>query len=216
MLTAEVQTPIPQCPSTILDTHHILNTLLVQSLLLHGGLSHNGTVVDNILGELSRRNTLGIQAINVMISPVLRLRLEPEQRSQDEDLCTNKQEHDLSTPVELIGVDEVGEHGRQHKRSELLANKTKSNSLGTRSLSSGFLSDSPSEATNCTGVKHRPGDHEGEEGGVGGCVGSPCEGGSGDDDGPAAEKCTASDEGLSTRKDIGDADGDAVGEELES
>lgn len=122
-----------------------------------------------------------------MVSPVLRLRLEPEQSCQDENLGTNKQEHNLAAPVQLIRVDKVWKHGRQHERRELLAHQTEGDGLGTRRLRGRLLSNGPAEAAHCRRVKHRPCDHEGEEGRVGGVVGLASERGPGDDDGPAAE-----------------------------
>ena len=170
---------------------------------------------NNVLRELSGRNTTSIQAVNIVISPVLGLRLEPEETSKNKDLSTNKQKHDPATPVQLIRVDKVGKDGRQHKSSKLLANKTESDSLGTCSLGSSLLCNSPTKATDSSSIEHRPCNHECEKGGVGGVVTGADHRCAGNDDGPASEECTTSDEGLSAREDVGNGDGDEVGEELE-
>lgn len=183
-------------------------------LLLCTWLLNNGSVVDHILGKLSWGDSLGVETINIVVGPVLCLRLEPEQNSKNEDFGADKQKHDLSAPVQLIGVDEKGEHRRQHKSRELLADEAECNSLGSRCLRGGFLSDGPSETTNSSGVKHRPCDHEHKEGGIRSSVGGACHGSASNDDGPTTEQCSASDEGLSAGKDVGDGDGNAVGEEL--
>ncbi|KAI6774019.1 hypothetical protein HG531_000868 [Fusarium graminearum] len=150
-----------------------------------------------------------------MVCSVLGLRLEPKQSSKNKNFSSNKQEHDLSAPVQLIGVDEVWEHGGQHKSCKLLAHKTESNGLGTGGLRSSLLSDGPAEATDGGSVQHRPCDHECEKSSIGGMVGCTSHRGSGDDDRPAAKECTASNKRLSSRKDIGYGNGNAVGEELE-
>lgn len=45
-----------------------------------------------------------------MVSAVLRLWLEEEERGQDQDLGADEEEHDLATPVQLIRVDEEWEN----------------------------------------------------------------------------------------------------------
>ncbi|KAI6777436.1 hypothetical protein HG530_001381 [Fusarium avenaceum] len=137
--------------------------------LLCTWLLNNGSVVDHILGKLSWRYSLGVEAINIV-----------------------------------------------HESRELLADEAECNSLGSCCLRGGFLSDGPSETTNSRSVKHRPCDHEHKEGGIRSSVGGACHGSACNDDGPTTEQCSASDEGLSAGKDVGDCDGNAVGEELKS
>ena len=158
-------------PFSCAEFPHPINTIsTIQLPVLSLWLLNNSIVLNNVLRELSGRNTTSIQAVNIVISPVLGLRLEPEETSKNKDLSTNKQEHDLSTPVQLIRVDEVWEYRRKHKSSQLLADKTEGNSLGTSSLGSSLLSNSPTETTDSSSIEHRPCDHECEEGGVGGVV----------------------------------------------
>lgn len=121
--------------------------------------------------ELSWGDVVGVECVDIVISPVLGLGLDEEESNQDQDLGTSKEEHDSSTPVELIGVDEVGEDGRKHEGGELLADESKGNGLGSSDLRGSLLSDSPSEATYGCSVQHGPGDHEGEERGASGLVG---------------------------------------------
>lgn len=135
--------------------------------------------------------------------------------SHDKDLSSNEQPHDTSAPVQLIGIDEVWEHGGQHERGELLANEDEANGLGSGGLGGSFLCDGPAIAAYGGGVEHAPGDHKGQEGGDGGVVGFGCHGCACDDDGPDHKEGTASDEAFTTRDDIGETDGCDVGEELQ-
>jgi hypothetical protein len=165
--------------------------------------------------ELTRRDSSGVQHLNVGVRPVLCLRLEEVEACNNEELSANEQEHDLSTPVELIRVDEVREDRRQHQSSELLADQGEGDGLWASSLRSSLLSNGPTVAANGTSVEHRPGDHEGEKGGIGSDIGSASHGGSSNDDRPEHEDRATANHTLAAWDDIGKEKGDEVGEKLE-
>jgi len=144
-------------------------------------LLNNLTIDNSKVLELARRNTSSIQDLDISVAPVLSLRLQEIEARHDKQLSADEQEHDLAAPVELVGVDEVREHRRQHQRGELLADQGERDGLRASRLRGGFLGDGPAVAADGSGVEHGPGDHEGEQGGVGGDVGGAGHGGAGDD-----------------------------------
>jgi hypothetical protein len=133
----------------------------------------------------------------------------------DEELSANEEEHNLAAPVELIGVNEVGEDRGQHQCGELLADQGERDGLRASSLRGSLLSDGPTVAADGTSVEHGPGDHEGEKSGVGGDVGGTSHGGTGDDNTPEHKDCSAADHTLAARDNIGEEKSDEVGEKLE-
>jgi len=183
-------------------------TILV--LLLNNLAIHNSEVL-----ELARRNTSSVQDLDVGVAPVLGFRLQEIEARHNEELSANEQEHDLAAPVELIGVDEVREHRGQHQGGELLADQGERDGLRASSLRGSLLSNGPAVAADGTGVEHGPGDHEGEQSGVGGDVRGTGHGGAGDDDTPEHQDCATADHTLAARDDVGEEKGDEVGEKLE-
>lgn len=125
-------------------------------------LLHSNPISNQIIRKLPRGYLIRIQRINIVIRPVLGLRLHKEQDDEYDSLCGNEQEHNFATPIQLVRIDKIGEYRRQHESCELLANKTESNGLGSRGLRSSLLRNRPAETTNRRGVQHGPGDHEDE------------------------------------------------------
>lgn len=132
------------------------------------------TIDDSKVLELASGYTGSIEHLNLSVGPVLSLGLEEPKCSDDEKLGTHEQEHDSTTPIELIGVDEVGEDRREHESSKLLTYKGKRDCLGSGGLRSSLLSDSPAVAADSTSVEHGPGDHEYQKSSVGSSVCSAC------------------------------------------
>jgi len=174
------------------------------------------TINDSKVLELTRRNAGSVEYLDLGVGSVLGLRLEEPKSGDDEELGANEQEHDSATPVELIGVDEVREDGREHESSKLLADQGERDGLGSGCLRSSLLSDSPAVAANSSGVEHRPGDHEDQESSVGSSVGRACDRCTTDNDRPEHKDCTTADKPLASGDDIRDTDGNEVGQQLQS
>lgn len=155
-----------------------------------------------MLAELSRRDVIGVECVNVVICSILCLGLHKEQGNENQDFSASKEKHNSSAPIQLIGIDEVGEHGRKHQCTKLLANQGKCDCLRSRHLRCCLLSHSPTKATDGSSVKHGPSNHEGEKSSTGCFVRLSDKRSTSNDDGPGTKQCTTTNKRLPARQNI--------------